>query len=102
MSLRSRPVPGSQPASSGLTAEPDSLPALPATFEAALAELESLVTRMETTDLPLEASLAAYQRGAQLKQFCEEKLKDAEQRIFVLEGDVRQPYVPDGRSTPND
>ena len=68
----------------------DTPPASPAslTFEKALEELESLVSRMEEGKLPLEESLAAYQRGAQLIKFCESKLADAQARIAVLDGDT--------------
>ena len=68
----------------------DSQPASPAglTFEKALEELESLCRRMEEGKLPLEESLAAYQRGAQLIKFCESKLADAQARIAVLDGDT--------------
>jgi exodeoxyribonuclease VII small subunit len=68
----------------------DIAPASPAglTFEKALEELESLVARMEDGKLPLEESLAAYQRGAQLIKFCESKLADAQARIAVLDGDT--------------
>jgi exodeoxyribonuclease VII small subunit len=69
---------------------------LPDTFEAGLAELESLVLRMESGDLPLEESLAAYQRGVSLRQFCDDKLKDAEQRISALDGDTIKPFSLDG------
>ena len=58
------------------------------TFEKALEELEALVHRMEDGNLPLEESLAAYQRGAQLIKFCESKLADAQARIAVLDGDT--------------
>jgi len=64
------------------TSPPD--PAL--TFEKALEELEALVARMEDGRLPLEESLAAYQRGAELIKFCESRLTDAQARIAVLEG----------------
>ena len=68
----------------------DSPPAAPAslTFEKALEELESLCRRMEEGKLPLEESLAAYQRGAELIKFCESKLADAQARITVLDGDT--------------
>ena len=68
----------------------DSQPATPAglTFEKALEELESLCRRMEEGKLPLEESLAAYQRGAELIKFCESKLADAQARIAVLDGDT--------------
>lgn len=72
----------------------DSQPAAPAglTFEKALEELESLVARMEEGKLPLEESLAAYQRGAQLIKFCESKLADAQARIAVLDGDTLRDF----------
>ena len=68
----------------------DPTPASPAglTFEKALEELEDLVARMEEGKLPLEESLVAYQRGAQLIKFCESKLADAQARIAVLDGDT--------------
>jgi exodeoxyribonuclease VII small subunit len=74
----------------------DSQPALPPglTFESALAELEGLVARMEEGKLPLEESLAAYQRGAQLIKFCESKLADAQARIAVLEGGELRDIEP--------
>jgi exodeoxyribonuclease VII small subunit len=56
------------------------------TLEKAIEELETLVARMEDGKLPLEESLAAYQRGAQLIKFCEGRLSDAQARIAVLEG----------------
>jgi exodeoxyribonuclease VII small subunit len=54
-------------------------------FEAALAELEQLVASMETGKLPLEDSLAAYRRGAELLQLCRSRLEDAQQQVRVLE-----------------
>ena len=58
---------------------------LPESFEAALAELESIVQGMETGKLSLEESLAAYQRGAILLKHCQGALAAAEQKIQVLE-----------------
>ena len=55
------------------------------TFESALAELENIVTRMEGGQLPLEQSLAAYKRGAELLKFCQAQLADAQQQVKVLE-----------------
>ena len=43
--------------------------AVPASFEEAMAELAQLVTQMETGQLPLEASVAAYQRGSELVKY---------------------------------
>jgi len=59
----------------------------PASFEAALAELESIVQTMEQGNAPLEASLAAYERGTALLRYCQNALADAEQKVRVLEGD---------------
>ena len=57
-------------------------------FEAALAELESLVASMEGGQLSLEASLAAYKRGAELLKYCQNALDDAQQQIKMLEEDT--------------
>ena len=65
------------------------------TFEKALEELESLVARMEEGKLPLEESLAAYQRGAALIRFCEGKLSDAQARIAILEGGELRDFNAD-------
>ncbi|WP_112663216.1 exodeoxyribonuclease VII small subunit [Microvirga flavescens] len=56
-----------------------SLEALP--FEKALAELEDIVRRLERGDVPLEDSIAIYERGEALKKHCEALLKKAEARI---------------------
>ncbi len=58
---------------------------VPASFEAALSELESIVTAMEGGQLPLHESLVAYKRGAELLQYCQSTLKDAEQQVQVYE-----------------
>ena len=65
------------------------------TFEKALEELEQLVARMEDGKLPLEESLAAYQRGAQLIKFCEAKLTDAQARVAILEGGELRDFKPE-------
>jgi exodeoxyribonuclease VII small subunit len=62
----------------------------PPSFEAALAELESIVQGMESGKLSLEESLAAYQRGAVLLKHCQGALAAAERKIQVLEaGELR-------------
>jgi exodeoxyribonuclease VII small subunit len=53
-------------------------------FEAALAELETIVKRLEDGDQSLESSLALYERGVQLSRFCHSRLEEAERRIEVL------------------
>jgi exodeoxyribonuclease VII small subunit len=62
-------------------------------YESALAELEAIVARMEGGQLPLEDSLAAYQRGAELLKFCQSRLADAQQKIRVLDADVLKPFT---------
>lgn len=65
--------------------------ALPASFEAALAELETIVRDMEAGQLPLEESLSAYERGATLIKHCQSALSTAEQKLQVLEnGELRE------------
>ncbi|MEO8101005.1 MAG: exodeoxyribonuclease VII small subunit [Betaproteobacteria bacterium] len=66
----------------------------PKNFEAALAELDQLVEKMESGQLPLEESLSAYQRGTDLLKFCEVVLKDAEQKIKVLDGGELKDLTP--------
>ena len=50
-------------------------------FEEALKELEGVVTRLEAGDVPLEDSIALYERGAKLKAHCEARLAEAQARI---------------------
>jgi exodeoxyribonuclease VII small subunit len=64
---------------------------LPDTYEAALAELEGLVGRMEGGSLSLEESLAAYRRGAALVAFCQQQLEKVEQQVRVLDGETLKP-----------
>ena len=53
-------------------------------FEAALAELETIVKKLEDGDLTLESSLALYERGVELSRYCHARLEDAEKRIEIL------------------
>jgi exodeoxyribonuclease VII small subunit len=57
----------------------------PASFEAALAELEKIVASMESGKLTLEQSLAAHKRGLELTQYCQSVLAQAQQQVKVLE-----------------
>jgi exodeoxyribonuclease VII small subunit len=60
-------------------------------FEKALAELESIVAKMEDGGLSLEQSLAAHKRGLELAKQCRERLEAAQQQVRVLEGEVLRP-----------
>ena len=53
-------------------------------FESAIAELETLVSQMESDKLPLEQSINAYKRGAELLQICQKSLSGAEQQVRIL------------------
>ena len=53
-------------------------------FEKALAELESIVQKLERGDVALEESVAIYERGEALKRRCEELLRQAEARVEKL------------------
>jgi exodeoxyribonuclease VII small subunit len=64
------------------------------TFEAALSELEHIVTSMEEGQMSLEQSLAAYKRGAELIKFCQGALTDAQQQVKVLEDGVLKSLGP--------
>jgi exodeoxyribonuclease VII small subunit len=70
--------------------------AAPESFEQAMAELAQLVTRMESGQLPLEASVAAYARGSELVKYCAAQLEKVESQVKVLEGDMLKPFAADG------
>ena len=71
---------------------PSTLTAKPASFEAALAELEAIVHKMETGEAPREESLAAYERGMALLKHCQETLTAAEQKLQILENGVLRSF----------
>ncbi|MCR8548041.1 exodeoxyribonuclease VII small subunit [Salipiger sp. P9] len=53
-------------------------------FEQAMAELEQVVGQLERGEVPLEQSIALYERGAALKARCEKKLKEAEEKVAQI------------------
>lgn len=67
-------------------------PAEPESFESALAELEAIVERMESGQLPLQDSLKAHRRGAELLRYCQAALQDAEQQVKILEDDLLRNF----------
>ncbi len=69
-----------------MTATPPDISAL--TFEQALAELETIVSELESGQAPLERSIGIYERGAALKALCEKRLEEARLRVekIVMQG----------------
>ena len=57
------------------------------TFEAALKELEGIVSRLESGDAPLDQAIALYERGDQLRRRCDERLNAAQTRIESIRTD---------------
>ena len=62
-------------------------------FEAAMRDLEQLVERLEQGDLPLEESLAAFERGVMLTRSCQTALKEAEQKVEILLKKAGEPAL---------
>ena len=65
----------------------------PPDFELAMRDLEELVERLEQGDLPLEESLAAFERGVMLTRACQTALKEAEQKVEILLKKAGEPAV---------
>jgi exodeoxyribonuclease VII small subunit len=65
---------------------------VPASYEAAMQELESLVLRLDAGQLPLDELLGQYQRGAELLAYCRSRLDAVEQQIQVMEGAQAKPW----------
>ena len=65
----------------------------PSSFEEAMAELARLVAQMEAGELPLEASVATYQRGSELVKYCAAQLDKVDSQVKVLEADMLKPFV---------
>jgi exodeoxyribonuclease VII small subunit len=68
---------------------------LPATYEAAVQELEQLVARLDAGQLPLDQVLSQYQRGATLLALCRERLQAVENQIKVLDAGELKPWTAD-------
>lgn len=53
-------------------------------FEQAMSELEDVVKKLEGSQVALDDSIAMYERGALLKKHCEEKLREAEEKVAKI------------------
>lgn len=65
----------------------------PASYEAAVQELEALVARLDSGQLPLDELLTQYRRGEALLAFCRERLEAVEQQIRVLDDGQVRPWT---------
>jgi exodeoxyribonuclease VII small subunit len=67
-------------------------------YEQSLAQLEALVTRLESGDLPLEEALASFEQGVRLTRDCQGALNAAQQKVQLLlqrgEGLVAEDFIP--------
>ena len=73
------------PKTSSASSETQDTAALPASYEEAMLELEALVRKLESGEMPLDQLLSGYQRGTVLLQFCRDRLQAVEDQIKVLD-----------------
>lgn len=71
-------------------------------FEDKLMELDTLVNQLESSQLPLNEALKAFEKGVKLSQDCQDALTQAEQKVQILldkpEGEQLQPFDPEQNS----
>jgi exodeoxyribonuclease VII small subunit len=72
---------------------PPALHNAPSSYETALQELEQLVARLDSGDLPLEQLLSGYQRGAELLKYCRTQLDAVQDQIKILEEGQLKPWM---------
>ena len=65
----------------------------PASYEAALEELEKLVASLEAGQMPLDQLLVGYQRGATLLAYCRERLETVENQVKLLDEGVLKTWT---------
>ena len=78
-----------------MASAPRSVSTVPASFESAQEELEQLVARLESGDLPLDQLLTGYQRGAELLKYCRDRLEAVEAQVKVLDQGVLKTWTPE-------
>ncbi|MBA2815404.1 exodeoxyribonuclease VII small subunit [Candidatus Pantoea persica] len=71
----------------------------PASFETSMQQLEQIVSRLESGELPLEEALNEFERGVQLARYGQQTLQQAEQRVRILLSDDKaadlRPFTPE-------
>ena len=69
------------------------------TFEKAMKELEELVDSLDKGDVSLDEAIAAYDRGSQLKDYCQKKLLEAKMKIETIQSSDNIDIIPEKSST---
>ena len=64
------------------------------TFEDAVKQLESIVTRLEDGDIPLDETLSLFEQGVKLSRFCAKKLDEAQKKVEILLKDKNGNLMP--------
>ena len=65
------------------------------TFEKAMKELEELVDSLDKGDVSLDEAIAAYDRGSQLKDYCQKKLHDAKMKVETIQFSENIGTIPE-------
>ena len=65
------------------------------TFEKAMKELEKLVESLDKGDVSLDEAIAAYDRGSQLKDYCEKKLQEAKMKVDTIQASDNTETIPE-------
>ena len=65
------------------------------TFEEAMKELEELVDSLDKGDVSLDEAIAAYDRGSQLKDYCEKKLQEAKMKVDTIQASDNADTIPE-------
>ena len=68
-------------------------------FEDAMKELEKLVDSLDKGDVSLDEAITAYDRGSQLKEYCEKKLNEAKMKIETIQSSDKEDGVVDQLSS---
>ena len=68
------------------------------TFEEAMKELEKLVDNLDKGDVSLDEAIAAYDRGSQLKDYCQKKLHEAKMKVDTIQSTANIDTVPEKSS----
>ena len=69
-------------------------PSPPASYELALAELDQLVQRIESGQMPLDQLLDSYRRGSELLAWCRQRLQAVEEQVKLLEDGALKAWPP--------